>query len=76
MLLMSDVKSLLSPPYTLLVFGMFLFFLGVVYTYTGKAWIRFHGWVYRAEEPKRYWLEVALYYFLGVCFIGYFLYKI
>jgi len=66
----------LRPPYTLLTFGMFLLFLAVVYTYTGKAWIRFHGWVYRAEEPKRYWLEVAMYYLGGVGFVGYFLYKV
>ncbi len=73
---MSDKFWLLKPPYTLFTFGMFLLFLAVVYTYTGKAWVRFHGWVYRAEEPKRYWLEVAMYYLLGVGLIGLFLYKV
>jgi hypothetical protein len=73
---MLDSSSLLRPPYTLFAFGMFLLLLAVVYTYTGKAWIRFHSWVYRADEPKRYWLEVATYYLLGVGFVGYFLYKV
>lgn len=66
----------LNPPYSLLTFGIFLLFLAAIYTYTGKAWIRFHGWVNRVEEPKRYWLEVATYYLLGVGLIGLFLYKV
>jgi hypothetical protein len=72
----SDAFWFLNPPYSLLTIGMFLLFLAAVYTYTGKAWIRFHGWVNRADEPKRYWLEVAMYYLLGVGFIGFFLYKV
>jgi hypothetical protein len=71
----SDPFWLLKPPYTFLTFGVVLLFLAVVYTYIGKAWIKFHGWVYRAEEPKRYWLEVAMYYLLGVGLIGLFLYE-
>ena len=66
---------LLKPQNTLLTFGTFVLFLAVVYTYTGKAWIRFHGWVDRADEPKRYWLEVAAYYLVGVVLIGLFLFK-
>jgi hypothetical protein len=73
---MSDPFWFLKPPYTLFIAGVFVLFLAVVYTNTGKAWIRFHGWVYRAEEPKRYWLEVATYYLVGVVLIGYFLYKV
>ncbi len=53
---------------------MFLLLLAVVYTYLGKAWVRFQGWVSRAEEPKRYWSEVITYYLLGGCLIGYFVY--
>jgi hypothetical protein len=73
---MRDSFWLLRPPYTLFVAGMFILFLAVLYTYTGKAWIRFHGWVYRAKEPKRYWLEVAAYYVGGVFLIGIFLYEV
>ena len=42
----------------------------------GKVWVRFNGWVYRAQEPRIFWGEVALYYLGGVCFIGYFLSKV
>jgi hypothetical protein len=62
-----------GPPYSLFVFGIFILLLAVIYTCTGKAWIRFHGWVYRAEEPKRYWIEVAMYYLFAAGFICYFL---
>jgi hypothetical protein len=72
---MSDPFRLLKPPYTLLDAGMFVLFLAAIYTYTGKAYIRFHGWVYRADEPKRYWLEVVAYYVVGVGLIGLFLYS-
>jgi hypothetical protein len=64
-----------SPYYWLAVAAIF-FAAAVVWTYTGKAWIRFHGWVYRAEEPKRYWMEVAAYYLIAVFFIAVFLYTI
>ena len=62
------------PPYSLLIFGFIFIFAAVVWTYTGKAWVRFHGWVYRAEKPTRFWWEVAMYYFVGIGLIGYFLY--
>ena len=67
--------SYVEPPYGLLWAGIFILFLAMVYTYAGKAWICFQGWAYRAEEPKRYWSEVATYYLLGLGLIGYFLYK-
>jgi hypothetical protein len=65
-----------TPSYVLLTLGVISFFAAVVWTYKGKAWIRFHGWVYRAEEPIRFWWEVAMYYLVGVCFIGYFLFQV
>jgi hypothetical protein len=60
---------------TLLLFGIGLIVLAVVYTCMGKAYARFHGWVYRADDPKGYWSEVAAYFVLGAGFIAYFLYK-
>ena len=65
----NDALWILKPPYTLFDFGIFLIFLGALYTDIEKVWVRFYGWVYRAKEPKRYWIEVALYYFGGVFFI-------
>ena len=59
-----------GPPQNLLYFGVFLLILGVVYTWIEKVWTR-SRWVFRADEPKRYWSEVALYYVGGGVLIGY-----
>jgi hypothetical protein len=72
---MPDLNLLLRPPYIYLILGVLSFSAAVVWTCTGKAWIRFHGWVYRAEEPNRFWLEVVTYYLIGLGFIGVFMYK-
>jgi hypothetical protein len=74
MLLVLD--SNLRPPYGLLIFGVFSFFLAVSGTCTGEAWARFGRVVYRAKEPKKFWRLVSVYYLGGVCLIGYFLYKV
>jgi uncharacterized membrane protein YfcA len=70
----SNLFGVLSPRYVLPAFGIFLIVRGVVCTYTGKIYARFHGWVYRQEDPKGFWLEVALGYVLGLGLIGIFLY--
>ena len=72
---MPDLQLLLRSPYFSLIVGVISFSLGTVWTCTGRAWIRFHGWVYRAEEPTDFWFVVAMYYLIGVFLIGYFLYK-
>jgi hypothetical protein len=74
---MNDLLSLLiTPPYIFLVLGFISFSAAVVWTCTGRAWVRFHGWVYRAKEPKWFWWEVALYFLCAVLFVGIFLYKV
>jgi hypothetical protein len=73
---MPDLFSLQRPPYIQLIIGVISFSAAVVWTCTGKAWARFHGWVYRAEEPTDFWWAVAMYYLIGVFLIGYFLYKV
>ena len=65
-----------GPPYGLLVFGVFLLFIAVVGTYTGKAWARFGQQVHRAKQPKEFWWVIAMQYLGGVGFIGYYLYKV
>ena len=66
----------MRPPYLFLILGTASILVAVVFTCTGKAWVRFHGWVYRAKEPGWFWYEVAVDYIIGACFIGYFLFKI
>jgi hypothetical protein len=66
----------LRPPYIFLILGVISISAAVVFTFTGKVWVRFNGWVYRAKEPKWFWWEVALDYLIGFGFVGYFLFKI
>jgi RsiW-degrading membrane proteinase PrsW (M82 family) len=73
MLFTPDWNSPIRSPYFYLVVGLIAFSAAVIWTCTGKAWIRFHGWVYRAREPKRFWWEVAMDCLIGVIFIGIFL---
>ena len=61
--------------YIFLTLGVISFSAAVVWTCTGKARTRFHGWVYRAKEPDVFWWVVAIYYLAGVLFIGTFLYE-
>jgi hypothetical protein len=68
--------SLLRPPYIFLMLGTVSVLAAVVFTSTGKVWVRFNGWVYRTKEPRSFWGEVAAYFLVGLCFIGYFLYQI
>jgi hypothetical protein len=69
-------NSPIRSPFLFLVLGIISFSAAVVWTCTGKAWMRFHGWVYRAQEPKRFWWEVAIDCLTGVVFIGIFLYLV
>jgi hypothetical protein len=66
----------LRPLYGLLLFGVFSLFLAVVGTCTGETWARFGRVIRRDKEPKEFWEDVAACYLIGVCFIGYFLYRL
>jgi len=76
MLLSPGLNSLIRPPYIFLILGVISISAAAVFTCTGKVWVRFSGWVYRAKEPGWFWYEVAVDYIIGACFIGYFLFKI
>jgi hypothetical protein len=59
---------------TMLLAGIALIVIGAVYISMGKAYARFRGWVYRADDPKGYWLAVASYLVGGAVLIAYALY--
>ncbi len=65
----------LKPPYVFLLLGDISISAAALFTVYGKVWVRFHGWVYRAKEPRWFWWEVVLYFLVGVWFVGYFLYQ-
>jgi hypothetical protein len=72
---MPEMHSLLRPPYIFLILGVISLCVGVVSTYTGVTWARYGRVIYRTKDPRRFWQDVATTYLIGVCFIGYFLYK-
>jgi hypothetical protein len=73
MLLTPDLSSILEPPRIFLILGVISIIAAVVWISTGKVWVRFNGWVYRAKEPKWFWWQVVLYSIIGIFFIGCFL---
>jgi hypothetical protein len=76
MALMSDWSSPIRSPYVFLILGVLSISAAAVFTFVGKVWVRFNGWVYRAEEPRSFLGEVAAYFLVGIVFIGYFFYLI
>jgi hypothetical protein len=74
--MMFELSQVLRPPYIFLVLGFISIFAAAIFTYTGKVWVRFNGWVYRAKEPRSFCGEVVAYLLVGLCFIGYFLFEI
>jgi uncharacterized protein (DUF486 family) len=75
-LFMPDLHSLLRGPYYYLILGVISLSVGVFSTCTGVTWARFGRVIYRAKQPKAFWEDVITCYLIGVCFIGYFLYKV
>ena len=72
---MADLFGVQSPPYGLVLGGFALIVIGAVYTYTGKANARFHGWIYSVDDPKGFWLEVGALCLFGLGLIGLFWYE-
>jgi hypothetical protein len=70
---MTDWHSQL-PLYSLSILGLMSISAASVFTFIGKVWVRFNGWVYRAKEPRAFWGEVAAYYLVGAGLIAYCLY--
>ena len=64
------------PPNIFLILGGISLCVGAISMCTGVTWARFGRVIYRANEPRQFWEDVAACYLVGVCFIGYFLYKV
>jgi hypothetical protein len=59
-----------------LMLGIISFSGAVVSTCTGKTWLRNQSCINRAKEPTEFWCTVAMYYLIGICLVGYFLYRV
>jgi hypothetical protein len=61
--------------YFLLFLGILLILLGSNWIRIGKAWTRFDGWLYREQESKEFWWQVAMYYLSGIGVLLYILFR-
>jgi hypothetical protein len=59
-----------------LLIGIFLLLFALVATLTGQSLERFGKIATRAEDPNRFWWNVAFLYAAGLLGIGIFLYQI
>ena len=66
---MDHYSYLIDREHRLLLIGIVLLLMAVVFTLSGEAFEPRGGMVNRAEEPKRFWWDVALYYLGGILFI-------
>lgn len=58
---------LVKAPHIFLILGILSASAATVFTCMGKVWVRFSGWLYRAEKAGWFWWNVALYYLIW-CF--------
>ncbi|HUA99525.1 MAG TPA: hypothetical protein VMA34_14435 [Terracidiphilus sp.] len=73
---MDHFSYLIDRQHRLLLIGIVLLVVAVVFTLTGESIGRYQGLVNRAENPKRFWWNVALFFLGGIIFIGLYLYHI
>jgi energy-coupling factor transporter transmembrane protein EcfT len=66
---------LIDRQHRFLLIGIVLVVMTAVFTLSGETLERYHGIVYRAKEPKRFWWDVVLYFIMGLFFIGLYLYQ-
>lgn len=59
-----------ASPLFLWISGFAVIALAVHWTFTGRIYVRFYGWVNRVEQPKKYWSNLVLLYLLGLFIIG------
>lgn len=56
--------------------GIVLVAMTLIFTLTGQCLVKYQGIVSRAEDPKTFWQNVALYFVLGLIFLGLYLYTV
>ena len=72
---MDHFSYLIDRQHRFLLIGIVLLVMTAVFTLSGETLERYHGIVCRAEEPKRFWCDVVMYFIAGLFFIGLYLYQ-
>jgi hypothetical protein len=61
---------------TFLIMGVALMAVTLISILTGTCLVKYEGFVYRAEDPKKFWEAVGTYCVLGLICLGFYLYTI
>ncbi len=48
--------------------------MSLIFTLSGRCLVKYRGIVSRAEDPKEFWQNIALYCVLGLICLGFYLY--
>jgi hypothetical protein len=54
----------------LLLGGLGLMIFAAFCAITGEAPVRYKGWAYRDQEPKRFWRRVLIYFAVGLVLLS------
>ena len=73
---MDHFSYLIDRQHRFLLIGIILLVVAVVFTLAGESLERYGRMVSRAEEPKRFWWNVAMFYVGGAVFIALYLFNI
>jgi hypothetical protein len=73
---MDHFSYLIDRQHRFLLIGIVLLLMAVAFTLTGETLERGYGMVDRADEPKRFWWDVAMFYLGGIFFIALYLFNI
>jgi hypothetical protein len=67
-------EYLMARHHTSLILGTVLMVMALIFTLTGRCLVKYQGIISRADDPKTFWQNVALYYLLGLLCLGLYLY--
>jgi len=72
---MDRFSYLIDRQHRFLLIGIVLLTVAAAFALSGEAFERYGRTVDRAEEPQRFWWDVAMCFLAGLFFIGLYLYQ-
>jgi hypothetical protein len=73
---MDHYSYLVDRQHRFLLIGVVWLAMAVVFTLAGECWLPYGRRVFRAEEPKQFWLSIAMHYLGAIFFIVVYLFNI
>jgi len=67
---------LMARHHVFLILGIVLMVMALIFTLTGRCLVKYRGIIYRADDPKTFWQNIALYCLLGLLCLGLYLYTV